>query len=126
MRIFGTRKGFAALGLLCLIYACGAGVVRAEGGARLRLLAGGLPVVGVYLDGDGPFDFLLDTGTSTTVVTPELAARLGLRPSDSVILITVAGESDGHVVEPGPPHLGQGGEPDIRPQGLGVLILGTY
>jgi len=94
MKIFGARKGLAALGLLCLIYASGAGVVRAEGTARLRLLAGRLPVVPVYLDGEGPFDFLLDTGTNSTIVTPALAARLGLRPADSVTLITVAGGRD--------------------------------
>jgi predicted aspartyl protease len=94
MNIKGTRKGFAALGLLCLIYASGAWVVRAEGGVRLRLLGGRLPVVPVYVNGEGPFDFLLDTGTNSTVVTPALAARLRLRPSDSVTLITVAGQRD--------------------------------
>lgn len=94
MKIKGARKGFAALGLLCLIYAQGTWVVRAEGGVRLRLLAGRLPVVPVYLDGEGPFDFLLDTGTNSTLVTPALAARLRLRPSDSVTLITVAGQTD--------------------------------
>lgn len=94
MKIYGARKGLAALGLLCLIYAQGVWVVRAEGGVRLRLLAGRLLVVPVYLNGEGPFDFLLDTGTNSTVVTPALAARLGLRPSDSVTLITVAGQAD--------------------------------
>jgi predicted aspartyl protease len=94
MKLYGARKGFAALGLLCLIYAQGARVVRAEGGVRLRLLAGRLPVVPVYLNGEGPFDFLLDTGTNSTVVTPGLAARLGLRIFDRVTLITVAGQSD--------------------------------
>ena len=94
MKLKGARKGFAALGLLCLIYAQGVWVVRADGGVRLRLLAGRLPVVPVYLNGEGPFDFLLDTGTTSTVVTPSLAARLRLRPSDSVTLITVAGERD--------------------------------
>ena len=94
MKITGARKGLAALGLLCLIYATGAGVVRAAEPTRLRLLAGRLPVVAVYLNGDGPFDLLLDTGTNTTIVSPALAARLGLRPVDSITLITVAGESD--------------------------------
>jgi predicted aspartyl protease len=94
MKIFWARKGFAALGLLCLINAQGVRVVRAEGGVRLRLLAGRLSVVPVYLNGEGPFDFLLDTGTNSTVVTPALALRLGLRPSDSVTLITVAGQAD--------------------------------
>jgi predicted aspartyl protease len=94
MKIFRARKGLAALGLLCLIYAPGVWVVRAEGGARLRLLAGRLPVVPVYLNGEGPFDFLLDTGTNSTIITPALAARLGLRPDGGVTLITVAGQTD--------------------------------
>jgi predicted aspartyl protease len=58
------------------------------------MLGGRLPVVPVYLEGQGPFDFLLDTGTNSTIVTPEVAARLGLRPADRVRLITVAGERD--------------------------------
>jgi predicted aspartyl protease len=82
----------AALGLLLLIYAQGARVVRAEDAARVRLLRGRLAVVPVHVNGEGPFDFLLDTGTTSTLVTPELAARLGLRAADRVTLVTVAGE----------------------------------
>ena len=83
----------ATLGLLLLINVMCPWVVRAaEGTVGLRLLGGRLPVVPVYLDGQGPFDFLLDTGTNSTIVAPDLAARLGLRPSDLVTLITVAGE----------------------------------
>lgn len=86
------RTRLAALSLLLLIYAQGARVVRAEDSARVRLLRGRLAVVPVYVNGGGPFDFLLDTGTTSTLVTTELAARLGLRAADRVTLVTVAGE----------------------------------
>ena len=94
MKNWDTRKGLAALGLMFLIYAQGARVVRAEDIVRLRLLGGRLPVVSIRIDDQGPFDFLLDTGTNSTLVTPELAARLRIRPTDRVTLITVAGERE--------------------------------
>lgn len=94
MNIRDASAQLAALGLLLLINVACPMVVRAEGAVGLRLLGGRLPVVPVYLDGQGPFDFLLDTGTNSTIVTPEVAARLGLRPADRVRLITVAGERD--------------------------------
>src|SRR5215212_11871208 len=94
MKSLDARARLAALGLLLLINVTCPQVVRAaEGVVRLRLLGGRLPVVPVYLEGRGPFDFLLDTGTNSTIVTPEVAARLGLRPTDRVTLVTVAGES---------------------------------
>jgi len=94
MNIRDARARVAALGLLLLINVACPMVVRAEGPVGLRLLWGRLPVVPVYLEGQGPFDFLLDTGTNSTIVTPEVAARLGLRPADRVTLVTVAGERD--------------------------------
>ena len=36
-------------------------------------------IVPVYLNGEGPFDFVLDTGATYTCVDQALAARLGLR-----------------------------------------------
>ncbi|HYJ47606.1 MAG TPA: aspartyl protease family protein, partial [Pyrinomonadaceae bacterium] len=40
---------------------------------------------------EGPFNFLLDTGTNSTLITPELARRLDLRPTDQIPLITLSG-----------------------------------
>lgn len=94
MSIWGARNGLAALGLLFLIYAQGPRVVLAEGAVRMRLLGGRLTIIPVYLNDQGPFDFLLDTGTTSTILTPELAARLELRPVDRVTLITVGGARD--------------------------------
>jgi aspartyl protease len=41
-------------------------------------LFGGRPVVGVHINGRGPFPFILDTGAGGTVVSRELARELGL------------------------------------------------
>jgi predicted aspartyl protease len=95
MKSLDARARLAALGLLVLInVSCPIVVRAAEGAVGLRLLGGRLPVVPVYLDGRGPFDFLLDTGTNSTIVTPEVAAVLDLRPEDRVTLITAAGARD--------------------------------
>jgi hypothetical protein len=58
---------------------------------QFRLVQKSLIVVPVHVNGDGPFDFLLDTGTNTTLISPDLAQRLRLRPVDRVELVTVAG-----------------------------------
>ncbi len=39
----------------------------------------------------GPFDFLLDTGTNTTLIEADLAAELGLVPVDRLSLTTLTG-----------------------------------
>ncbi len=49
---------------------------------------GGVLVVQARIGGEGPFNFVLDTGAGTTVVTPELSARLHLTANGSVNLAT--------------------------------------
>ena len=50
----------------------------AEATVPLSVVTGRLLVVPVRLDDAGPFEFLLDTGTNTTIVDSSLAERLGL------------------------------------------------
>ena len=50
-------------------------------------------VVMVRIQGAGPFRFRLDTGASRTVVSNELAARIGLAHSGSSVVITHAGRT---------------------------------
>lgn len=45
---------------------------------RLASPAKPLILVEVYANGRGPFQFAIDTGTSTTAITPELAQQLGV------------------------------------------------
>ena len=48
---------------------------------RLASPAKPLILVDVYANGRGPFQFAIDTGTSTTAITPELAKQLGVANS---------------------------------------------
>jgi predicted aspartyl protease len=45
---------------------------------RLASVAKPLLLVDVHANGHGPFQFAIDTGTSTTAIAPELAQQLGL------------------------------------------------
>src|SRR5262249_40911375 len=51
-----------------------------------RTLRGYLMIVGVTIDDRGPFDFLVDTGTNTTLLDPRLARELGLQARDTLRL----------------------------------------
>ena len=48
---------------------------------RLASPAKPLILVDVHANGRGPFQFAIDTGTSTTAITPELAKQLGITSS---------------------------------------------
>ena len=60
---------------------------------RFRLVRDYLIVVSVQVNGAGACDFLLDTGTNTTVITPALAMQFNIRPVDRVEMVTVAGST---------------------------------
>jgi predicted aspartyl protease len=49
-----------------------------------------LMVTGVTVNDTGPFDFLIDTGTTTTLIEPELAADLALVPVDRIALTSLS------------------------------------
>ena len=58
-------------------------------------LAGDYAVVeDVYIEGKGPFHFLVDTGFQSTSVTETLAEKLGITPDYRVTLVTQAGGRD--------------------------------
>ena len=59
---------------------------------RFRLAQDYLVVVPVTINGAGPFDFILDTGTTTTIVDSRLAADLRLQAADRLTLVTLTGE----------------------------------
>jgi predicted aspartyl protease len=54
-----------------------------------RTIQGFLMVAGVSINGQGPYNFLIDTGTNTTLIDPELAAELAMKPVDRMSLRTV-------------------------------------
>lgn len=62
-----------------------------DGSIRLDVLQG-IPIAdGVFLNGHGPYRFMLDTGAQTNQVEASLARSLGLTPRVRVDLGTVAG-----------------------------------
>jgi predicted aspartyl protease len=58
-----------------------AGSAQTEIPIRLANPAKPLLLVDVYANGRGPFQFAIDTGTSTTAIAPELAKQLGVEAS---------------------------------------------
>jgi predicted aspartyl protease len=65
--------------------------VLADPPVRFRLVKDYLIVVPVFVNGQGPFEFLLDTGTNSTVIHQKLAQQLGLRAVDRIIRYTPTG-----------------------------------
>jgi predicted aspartyl protease len=66
--------------LLCLTK-CSAAVAGEQSKGfdiHFKLLCGSLILVPVMVNGSGPYDFVLDTGASTTAIDPKLAAQLSL------------------------------------------------
>jgi predicted aspartyl protease len=63
---------------------------RAQVPIRLAHPAKPLILVDVHANGRGPFQFAIDTGTSTTAITPQLAKKLGLK-TQSIGAGTTAG-----------------------------------
>jgi hypothetical protein len=60
----------------------------------VRTLKGYLMVVSVSINDQGPFDFLVDTGTNTTLIAPELAAMLDLKARDKLQLSSLASSAN--------------------------------
>lgn len=55
-----------------------------------RIVQGYLMVVSVNVNNHGPFDFLVDTGTNTTLIDPALAKELALQAKDKLELSSLA------------------------------------
>jgi len=64
---------------------------RAVPTVNFKLHEGYVIVIPVTVNGAGPYEFLLDTGTNTTLVSEEFARSMRLRPVDRIELVTVAG-----------------------------------
>jgi hypothetical protein len=66
---------------------------RVAGEARM-LFRDGHPVVdGVYVNGHGPYGFLVDTGTNVDLIDPHLAETIGLTPTFRSELASSMGET---------------------------------
>jgi predicted aspartyl protease len=87
----GKRKLALWFSLFSVIYALSGHAIYARSSTSFRLIRNVLVVVPVLINEEGPFEFLLDTGTNTTIITPELARQLNLRATGNISLITLAG-----------------------------------
>ena len=67
------------------------------GEVRLKVLEGRPVVDGVYVNGHGPYRFLVDTGTNVNLIETDLARRIGVNATFQVDLVSAAGS----VVTPG-------------------------
>jgi hypothetical protein len=88
------------------ILVCAVGMP-AVGGVRLQIREGRPVVDGIYLNGHGPYRFLLDTGTNVNLIEKSLALAIGMNVTFYVELESAVGKisvggSDENEVELGP------------------------
>jgi predicted aspartyl protease len=101
-KTFAIRTGAAKkLALSFLLWSCTAAVIQsaaqsavpdpaANSAVPARTIRGYLMIAGVTINDRGPFDFLIDTGTNTTLLDPQLATELGLQPKDKLQLASLS------------------------------------
>jgi predicted aspartyl protease len=65
--------------------------IHAQTEIKFRLVHDTVVVVSLTANDQGPFDFVFDTGTNTTIVDPSLARRLSLVAQDRIQLSTLGG-----------------------------------
>ncbi len=80
---------FVAINILFLTFSLPAQSPDAP--VKFRLVRDYVIIVPVQINDSETLEFLLDTGTNTSVIIPEVAARLKLRAVDRIEIVTVAG-----------------------------------
>lgn len=65
--------------------------IHAQSEIKVRLVHDTVVVVSLMANDQGPFDFVLDTGTDTTAVDPSVARQLSLVSKDRIELATMNG-----------------------------------
>jgi hypothetical protein len=82
----------ASLMMVLAVVPCNAGSSQPGNGSIKLITLSGVPVVdGVFLNGHGPYRFVLDTGSGGNMVDMSIAQTLGLIPTFRADLDTVAG-----------------------------------
>jgi predicted aspartyl protease len=91
VRLVAVR--LALLGAACALPCALAADARQPGDAiRFSLIDDYLIVVPVMVNGEGPFKFLLDTGTTSSMIDPELERKLNATEIGGSHLATMSGE----------------------------------
>jgi predicted aspartyl protease len=65
--------------------------LQAESDVHFRLIDGNLIVIALNSGSRATFDFLLDTGTDTTVIDPSIASKLSFVPEDRIEVVSLSG-----------------------------------
>src|SRR3546814_3904236 len=68
----------------------------------------------IHIDGKGPFNFVVDTGSERTVISRELASKLALAPDDPVRINSIAGITQVNTVTIPRLSYGRGMMPSVR------------
>jgi Aspartyl protease len=88
-----TQSTFVAAFFFATILPSAALAQSAQAGIPLKVVTGKPVVDGVFLNGHGPYRFLLDTGSQSNQLDSGLARRLGLAATLQLHLQTPSGES---------------------------------
>jgi hypothetical protein len=87
-----TRFALYSLMIISAIVPCKARSLQAMKGSIRLNIPNGVPVIdGVFLNGHGPYRFVLDTGQQGNQVDASIARRLGLLPAYRVELASITG-----------------------------------
>jgi hypothetical protein len=87
-----TFNLFGFLMICATVCPCNARTADPSHQSTRLLLVGGRPVVdGVFLAGQGPFRFLIDTAAESNQLDASLARKLGLTPTFQVEMVTATG-----------------------------------
>jgi predicted aspartyl protease len=81
---------------------------------RFQLLEDGTIVVPVTIDGAGPFRFMLDTGSTRTVVSAKLTKKLRLPVVAQSLMITPSGRDMGILVQLNRLAIGDSGQVSVK------------
>ena len=82
-------SGLVTLGVVFLHFSAAAQTTDTTS-VPMRLVEG-LPVVQVTLNGNGPYDFVVDTGSNITRVQSQLLAQLSISPGQELVVHTTTG-----------------------------------
>lgn len=79
------------IALIGMAFIAGCWNLQAESEVHFRLVDGNLIVITLNSGGRGSFDFVLDTGTDTTVIEPAIAASVSFVPQDMIDVVSLSG-----------------------------------
>src|SRR5258708_39964660 len=87
-------KRLSILALLVIASITAYNLTNAATATKFELTNKYLITVQVFLNNEGPYDFLFDVGSNMTTVEPSLAAKLKFSPTQGATLITASQQSN--------------------------------